>query len=185
MKKLQPRERRLAIITGTVLLGGLLWTQIAEPAYKTLTQQGDDLYGLERLVNSDREASSKLRSLGAARRELEDSLRPPEGQTLVYWLIAHLRDVAGDASFSASSLRFLRTEPLGEGTFAELRFEVRGRSSAKELQAFLIGLAASNRHVRVVALGVTPRRSGDSLDIDMTLAALASSDALETAEDAR
>lgn len=185
MKKLQPREKRLALVTGAILIGGALWTQVVEPAYVALTKQGDDLYGLERMVESDREASSKLRELGAARRELEASMRPPEGQALVPWFIAHLRDVANEASFSASSLRFLRTESIGEGTFAELRFELRARCSSTELQAFLIRLSASTRHVRVVALGITPRKSGDSLDIDMTLAALAAPDALGAGEGVR
>jgi hypothetical protein len=185
MKTLQPREKQLAIATAIFLIGGGLWTQIVEPAYVTLSKQGDDLYGLERMVQSDREASAKLREVGAARRELAASLQPPEGQALVPWFIAHLRDVASDASFAASSLRFLRTESIGEGTFAELRFELRARCSSTELQAFLVRLAASNRHVRVVALGVTPRKSGDSLDIDMTLAALASPDALGPGEGVR
>jgi hypothetical protein len=179
MKKLQPRERRMAIVTGVIVVAGLLWSQAIEPTYVSWSEQAEHLSNLEQLASRDREASAKLRALGAERRELDDGLKPPAGQALVPWFIAHLRDVASDASFKASSLRYLRTEPIGKETFAEVRFELRARSSSKELQAFLVRLAASPRHVRVVALGVSPRKSGDSLDIDMTVAALASPDALD------
>ena len=53
------------------------------------------------------------------------------------------------------------------------------RATTEELQSFLVRLAASERHVRVVALSVASRKnSGSEVEVDMTLAALAPGDAL-------
>ena len=60
MKKLQPRERRMAIVTGVIVVAGLLWSQAIEPTYVTWSQQAEHLSKLEQLVSRDREAGERL-----------------------------------------------------------------------------------------------------------------------------
>ena len=112
---------------------------------------------------------------------MEESLIPPAGTTLQAWILKHLEEVGTEARFSPSSLRYLRADLLDEGSaYAELRFELRAQATAKQLQSFLVRLAASPRHVRVVALSLVPKKKNDEqLDVNLTLVALASRVALD------
>ena len=58
-----------------------------------------------------------------------------------------------------------------ESPYAELRFELKAVLPLDQLQRFLVQLTGSDRPVRVVALGLVPRK--DELETTLTLVALA------------
>lgn len=179
MRKLNQRERILGIATATVLAVGAVWSELVEPTWDRWSQQDEERFVLEQAVARDRALRAELSAIGAERRELDTNLRPPESTGLVPWFIEHVRDVASQTKFAPTSLRYLRMDPVGTAaSYAELRFELRARATTEELQAFLVRLAASKRHVRVVALSVAPRKNSNSIEVDMTLAALAPGDVL-------
>lgn len=174
MRQLGRRERTLAVVTGVVVLGGLTWSQLVEPTWARRASLEEQVFLQEQALARDVIQQRKLVRLRAELLELEESLLPPVGVGPVPWFLSHLEELGRDASFVPSSLRFLRAEPLGQdGPYAELRFELRAQSTFEQLEAFLVRLAASPRHVRVVGLGLTPRRGGGDIDVNLTLVALA------------
>lgn len=194
MKTLNRREQILGILTLGVVVIGLLWSQVARPTWDQLVSANEEVYGLEKSIVRDEIRERRLARLETERLVLDDSLRPPEGEAMIPWFIAHLRALGQDAKFTPSSLRYLRASPLGapvsglsEGRapFAELRFELKAEATPAQLQSFLVRLAASPRHARVVGLSLVPRRASQKLDVHVTLLALASSDALEDEERSR
>lgn len=184
------REQKLAIATAVIVGGGLLITQVLEPAVKSWRDLQAQAGVLEDAVQRDRELSAKLPKLVKQRKALSDSLRPPQGTGLIPWFIRHVRSTTEKSGFSPASLRFVSTRPLEErqakgrareaakGPFAELRFELKATTSLQKLQDFLVRLADSKRHVRVVSLALTPPKRGLQLEANMSLVALAPIDAL-------
>jgi hypothetical protein len=179
VKQLNQRERMLASATGVVILGGLVFTQLIEPTITEWGQLSDQVFVQEQAVERDQIQQRKLARLREALLELEESLMPPVGVGPIPWFLSHIEELGREASFVPSSLRYLRAEPLGNGPYAELRFELRAQATSSQLQAFLVQLASSPRHVRVVALGLTPQRGDGDLEVGLTLVALAPRDMLE------
>lgn len=190
MTKLNRREQVLGALTLGVVVLGLLWSQIVEPTWKQLSSADEQVYGFEQSIVRDEIRQRKLARLQTERAALDDNLRPPEGAAMIPWFIAHLRALSQEAKFTPSSLRYLRASPLGAtgetpAPYAELRFELKAQATSAQLQSFLVRLAASPRHARVVGLSLVPVRASDKLDVHVTLVALASSDALEDEEGSR
>lgn len=189
------RERRIATVTGVVVGLGLLWTQGIDPALAAYRAEGERLESLRTLVQRERELCESLEQKREQRATLAERLSPAhtDGSEsgAAAGFASFLRGLSRAAGFEPGSLRFVRAQALADATplapgqpprpspFAELRFELRARTQLGALQKFMIQLAAAERPVRVVALGVTPRTdSSTDLDVDLTLLALAPREAL-------
>lgn len=178
------REKRLAIATGLVLGGAFMFLQVLEPAWKRHEEQQEQRELVESALERERMLSSRIKTLIKRRQELEASLSPGEGESLLPWLMGHVRELAQAAGFQPSSLRFVSAQPLDgpaakdAGPWTELKLELRVKTSAKELQEFLIRLAASERHLRVRALSMTPDKKGDQVETTILLLALAPREAV-------
>ena len=181
------RERSLALLTGLVLGGGLLWGVVLEPTWERWEKLEEERALLEEAVVRDKARVADLPRLQEARATLDANLRPPEEAGTAPWFAAHLRALTQESGFEPTSLRFLSTQPLvGEGgqrgaapPFQELRFELRARTSLDKLQDLLLRLVASRRHVRVASLTLTPWKQSELLEANLSLVALAPLDAQE------
>lgn len=187
------RERRIATLTGAVLGLGLLWTQAIDPALAAFQAEGERLEGLRTLVGRERELCEQLEQKRQERAALAERLAPDTDGAeagAAAGFAAFVRGLSRAAGFEPGSLRFVRAQALAEAApqapgkppaaspFAELRFELRARTSLGALQKFLVQLTAAERPVRVVAMGVAPRSDSTDLDVDLTLLALAPREAL-------
>lgn len=191
------REKRIAGVTAAVVGAGLLWVLGLEPAWAAWTREGDRLTSLQELVRRERELQAELKGLREQRQVLAERLSPGHAEGAIAGFAAFVRGLSRGAGFEPASLRFVRAQALVEpgeaapasrsaaaaaaprgSPFAELRFELRARTSLKALHEFLLKLAASERPVRVVTLGISPRSDGPDLDVDMSLLALAPREAL-------
>lgn len=193
------REKRIAGVTAAVVGAGLLWVLGLEPAWAAWAREGDRLTSLQELVRRERELQAELKGLREQRQVLAERLSPGHAEGAIAGFAAFVRGLSRGAGFEPASLRFVRAQALVEpgeaapasrsaaaaaaatprgSPFAELRFELRARTSLKALHEFLLKLAASERPVRVVALGISPRSDGPDLDVDMSLIALAPREAL-------
>ncbi|RMG19112.1 MAG: hypothetical protein D6731_00260 [Planctomycetota bacterium] len=179
-ERLSARERRLAVATlAVVLLAGFV-SLFVEPAWRRWTLASGQLAALEEANRRARAQGERLPALREELFRLEEGLLPPAGVTLQAWILRHLESLGAEAEFEPSSLRYLRADPLGESPYAELRFDLRARASAEQLQEFLLRLAASPRQVRVASLKLTPSaRDPEVLDVALTLVALAPQVALD------
>lgn len=180
------REKRLALITGVVIGGGLLFTQVIEPTVTQHQELSEQRERLEGLLERERALAGRAATLVKRKREVWATLTPPAETSLVPWLMEHVRAEAAAAGFKPASLRFVSARPLGEGKgrkavgrgatkepFLEVRLELRARVRFKELSDFLCRLASSDRHVRVRSLDLSPRKEGDQVDVQLELVALA------------
>jgi hypothetical protein len=185
----------LAIATGLVVGGALFLALILEPTWSEHRELGEQVHTLEQAVLRERALHEQLEALEAERWALAVSLHPPEETPVIPWFIAHVRRLSREAGFEPSSLRYVNTRPLEwndasrsrgeaqETPFAELRFELKARTSLAMLQEFLVRLTASPRHVRVVALALAPKQSGSQeLDANLSLVALAPRELLRSEE---
>ena len=177
------REKRLSIATVVILGGGFLFSQVVDPGLKRYQEQQDQQELVESALERERMLSSRIGTLIKRRQELEATLAPAEGESLLPWLMGHIRELAQEAGFKPSSLRFVSAQALDgpgkdEGPFVELKLELRVKTSPKELQEFLIRLAASPRHLRVRALSMTPDKKGDQVETTILLLALAPREAV-------
>lgn len=193
---MSPRERAIAAVTGLVLGGALLWTVGIDPAMTAYGKDGDKLASLERLVAAERGLVARLEGktdepgLRARREALERRLRPEDRVGHVPGFVAAVRSLSRTAGFEPSSIRFVRAQPVLEpaagpgqppraSAFAELRFELKARTSHDRLHKFLVALTAGERPARVVSLSIAPRTDGSDLDVDLSLLGLAPRDALQ------
>lgn len=171
-----PREKKIAIMTGAILGGGLLLTQVVEPGlerYKGLAERQELNQGV---LERERALSSRVSVLVKRRRGIQETLVPPEGESLLPWLMGHVRELTQDAGFKSRSLRFVSAQsldgPSSKSPFVEVRLELRVKTSPKKLQDFLVRLAASDRHIRVRALTTVPDPKG-KVEATLLLLALA------------
>ena len=177
-----PRERGLAIATGSVLAGAAVFLGWLEPRYQAWKELDDQAAVLEQALERDRERAASVRALADAREELDALLQTPGGASVVPAFIAHIRSLSAGAGFEPEALRYLSAEPLGSGSpFAELRFELRAKTEPKRLTAFLVALVASERPVRVASVSVTPEPTGEDVDVSLSLLALVPSSVLREA----
>ena len=191
------RERALATVTAALVLGGGLWVLGIEPAYARWTELGARLAEAERKLEAERSTGERAGALARTRKELEVTLWPADETPLEPWFIDHVRELSRAAGLEPDSLRAVGARALdppggssarrgsaGRGeepasAYAELRFELRFTSSMRELTEFLARLAASDRHVRVSSLALTPgRKGGDDLQANLSLVALVPANAV-------
>lgn len=193
---MSPRERAIAAVTGLVLGGALVWTLGVEPALAAYGRDGDRLESLEKLIATERALVAKLEGtadrpgLRGRRELLERRLRPEAAVGHVPGFVAAIRSLSRTAGFEPASIRFVRAQPILEpaagpgqtpkpSAFAELRFELKARTSLEALHKFLVALCAVERPARVVSLSLAPRTDGPDLEVDLSILALAPRDALQ------
>lgn len=180
-----PREQRLAIATATLVGAALVWVVAIEPITTQWGELEAERSRLARAADEDEQAARRLRDLVQERRDFEAGLQAPEGEALVPWLAAHLRELTRIAGFEPSAVRYVGGRPLETerrdqpSAFAEIRFELRAQATLHELEVFGAELIASDRYVRISSFTFSPARGpGDVLDADLTIVALASADVL-------
>jgi hypothetical protein len=185
----------MALATGVVVGGALLFTQALEPGWARFRELREARSIHEEALESDQALADRLSSIKERKATLWATLAPPPDTSLVPWVMEHVREQASAAGFKPSSLRFVAVRPYGkpqrgrrsaktQPAFLEVRIEVRARVRFKEAQDFLCRLAASDRHVRVQSLDLTPRKGGDRVDLHVQLLALAPREAYRGLEGA-
>lgn len=169
-----PREKSIALLTAGILGGALLLSEVVDPAierYKGLIERQELNVGV---LERERALSSRVSTLVKRRRVVQETLVPSEGESLLPWLMGHVRELTQEAGFKSRSLRFVSAQsldgPTSKSPFVELRLELRVKTSPKKLQDFLVRLAASERHVRVRSLTTVPDPKGQ---VEATLLLLA------------
>jgi hypothetical protein len=176
------RERVLAVATGGVLVLAL-GISLVEPALDHWKDLADERAELEDALARSRDMAERLPELRLERAALDARLRSDVGEAVVPGLVALVRELSREAGFLPTSLRFLRAEPLDprqpDGPFAEVRFDLRARTTLQKVTQFGVLLAASERPLRVVSLTLTPRSQGEGLEVNMSLAALVPADEFE------
>ncbi|MGE0710173.1 MAG: hypothetical protein AB7N76_07530 [Planctomycetota bacterium] len=192
------REQKLLFATVVMVGGAALVTQVLEPAFARQAALSEQREVLEQALERERALASRRKTMEARRAEMLKGLTPPKDTSLVPWVMESVRTAAAQCGFKPASLRFVAARPLEEaaaantrartkakqakGPFIEVRLEMRARVSFRDLQEFLCRLAASERHVRVRSLDVTPRTGGDPVDAHLELIALAPADAYRGVE---
>lgn len=106
------RERNLAVLTGVVLGGYVLWSSVAAPAFASWRALGDQLATAEQAVVRDRALGAAMSFLQAERAALDARLRPPPGEPVTPWLLAHLRALGQEAGLDPSALRVVGAREL-------------------------------------------------------------------------
>lgn len=189
-----PRERKIAVATAAVLTVGGVYGLLLEPAWARWQAADEQALVLEQGVLRERAQADAIDALRQARADLDRQLRPvaQSGDLehgIVPAFLAHIGSLTRGAGFEPSTFRFLGAQPLLQGdarrsrdavpVFAELTFELKARTTVVRLTDFLVKLAASDRPVRVASLGIAPRTSGQEVDVDLNLVALAPTDVLD------
>lgn len=183
------RERVLGGITAAVLGVAGVYSLLLEPAWTRWTEADQQARVLESALLRERAQADGLERVRGERAALDARLRPADADPATAF-VAHARALTREAGFEPGTLRFLGARPLTDDTkrrgprdeaapFAELSFELRARTTLEKLTDFLVRLAASERPVRVAALGLTPRPGSADLEVDLSLVALAPADVVE------
>lgn len=169
-----PREKTIALATGAILGSAFLLTQVVEPAWKRYQDLSTRHELNEGILERERALGSRVATLVKDRRAIESTLVAPEGESLLPWLMGHIRELSQAAGFKSRSLRFVSAQgldgPTAKSPFVEVRLELRVKTSARKLQDFLVRLAASDRHLRVRSLTTVPDAKGQ---VEATLLLLA------------
>src|SRR5262249_33567795 len=89
----------------------------------------------------------------------------------------HLRDLLASAGLALTEIRTVRTDPYD--AYAELHFELRAKARISQIKDFMVRMTASDWYLRVQAIQITPQHDNQTVEVTMSLAGLATQDALE------
>lgn len=175
-------ERLLAAAAMAVVgvAGG--WTYGVRPLVERWNTARERVATLQTGLDAARTLVGRKQQVESDRAAVLTALTPPEALddegrgAAIPGFLEHLRRLTSDAGFQPGSLRYVRSDAFE--SYAELRFELRARAPLRQLQTFLVKMAASEWYLRVHALALQPRDDG-TVEADVSLVGLATQDALE------
>jgi hypothetical protein len=169
------RERAIAIATAAIVSTVLLWVVVLSPALESYKASGERVDSLTDALRASQDLLSRKPTLVEQRRALDLALAPPGAPTqAIPEFLDRIKSLSEAAGLRPTTLRYLRAEKY-ETAFSELRFELRATASLKQLEDFLVRLAADGKYVRVASLSVTPQPNEKDATVtaDLSLVALA------------
>jgi hypothetical protein len=182
----------LSIVTAAVVGSFGLWSWVVQPTiaeWREATEHEDTLKDkLQRyqaLVNKAPELRAERAKIAGNMNAVPSDEPTSAGDAqnaagdAIAGFLSHLKSLTDAAGFQASNLHYVRAEPFD--AYSELRFEMKAKAPLAKIHDFLVKMTASDYYLRVQSLAITPQ-SGNEVEADMSLVALANADAVEAPE---
>jgi hypothetical protein len=186
-QQMKQSEKTLAVATATVLVLALGWLYVVQPLVKRWTDARDRVETLERSLEKSKALVDRRDAVEAERAAIDRALAPASptdeleraflGSSVIPTFLEHIRSLSTAAGFPQGQTRIVAKPSVYEA-YAELKFELKVRAPLKQIQDFLVRMAASEWYLRVQSLSVHPREDG-TIEADITLLGLSTQDALE------
>ena len=171
-------EKVLALVAGAVVIVAIGWTYLLRPTVERWNEARERVSRLQDQLDQAETLVARRNALEAEKSAIERALTPPDngsGAASVAFY-ERLRILTEASGFKPVSLRHLRTDAFD--AYAELRFELKVRAPLRQLEDFLVRMAASEWYLRAHAISLAPRDDGQ-VEADLSLVGLATQDALD------
>jgi len=148
------------------------WTYFVKPTIDRWREANDHTASLEDQLEKAESLVNRRTSIEAERAAIERRLEPddPTGAgSAIPAFLEHVQSLSEAAGFHPATLRYVRSDKYD--AYAELRFELKARAPLKQLQDFLVRMAASTWYLRVQALSLNPREDG-TIEAEFSLVGL-------------